>query len=86
MAAVYKEHKRAKTWSVRVRILGRSLFKSGFKSKAAAADGASEQQILLKGAAEPKGIGPSHTTLAVALRDYAHDSSALKESCSQEPG
>lgn len=70
MASLYKE---GAGWSARVRMNGKSGFKGGFKRRSDAADWARETELAFLNTQSAKGLGPSATSLAVALRDYAYD-------------
>lgn len=70
MASIYKE---GAGWSARVRMNGKSGFKGGFKRRSEAADWARATELAFLNAQPAKGMGPTATSLAVALRDYAYD-------------
>lgn len=63
--------KRGKTWDMRRRYKGHDLFVSGHKTAAAAQREMNEKVYQVDQLVKPFGAGPSKTTLAQALQDYA---------------
>lgn len=73
-----------KGWTARIRVKNHAEeFKSGFSTKQLAKDWAKPIETRLRSACAVKGPGPSKTTLAVALRDYAHAVTATQGGCVQ---
>lgn len=70
MAKPYKE---GPSWSFRLRIHGENIYRRGFSSEAAARKELNQLQHTLNSAGRPARQGPWRTTLAQALRDYAHE-------------
>ena len=71
MASIYKE---GLGYAARVRIKGKSAYKAGFKTKAAAQAWVREAETTLLGTHQQmKGFGPMGTTLAQAMRQHADD-------------
>lgn len=85
MATIFKRKsiRNGECWVARVRRQGRDET-SSFRSKRQAEAWAREQESNLDTAQHPRGLGPRHTTLAVALRDYAHLYSIRKKSIDAE--
>lgn len=76
--------KNAEPWSARVRMNGQSRYRSGFKSKREAEQWAREAEVeCARFDPRVKGLGPDHTSLAVGLRDYAHDFVVLQKGAKQ---
>lgn len=95
MASVYRESsknkkddskKKAEAWSARVRLNGQDRYRSGFKSKREAQKWAREAEVEVECSRHDrrvKGLGPDRSTLAVALRDYAHEFVVQQKGASQ---
>jgi integrase len=80
--ASYREVKNL--WTARVRVKNhRPEFKGGFETKTDAKAWAGPVEERLRNAHDVKGLGPSKTTLAVALRDYAYAVTATQGGCVQ---
>lgn len=83
-AQVKDQVKKAEVWSARVRLNGQSRYRSGFKSKREAQSWARETEMeCARFDPRVKGLGPDKTTLAVGLRDYAHDFVTLQKGAKQ---
>lgn len=93
MATVYRETSKSKkddqdkkstVWSARVRLNGQDRYRSGFKSKREAQQWAREAEMACSRLdRRVKGLGPDRSTLAVALRDYAHEFVVQQKGASQ---
>lgn len=93
MATVYREPgkasqadpgRKAGVWSARVRINGQDRYRSGFKSQREARRWATETEVeCARYDPRMKGAGPDHTSLAAALRDYAHDFVVMQKGAKQ---
>lgn len=83
-AQVKGQVKKAEVWSARVRLNGQDRYRSGFKSKREAQSWARETEVeCARYDPRVKGLGPDKTTLAVGLRDYAHDFVTLQKGAKQ---
>ena len=81
MASIYRE---GKGWAARARTSLHRRYTSGFRTHAEARAWARETESAVAKTKQPKGLGPQHTTLAMALRMYAEDFSVKKKGCVQE--
>lgn len=73
-----------KQWTVRIRVGNHpEQFKSGFRTKQDAKDWATPTENGLRNTHDVKGKGPSKTSLAVALRDYAYAVTVTQGGCVQ---
>ena len=80
--AYYRKFKSG--WTARVRVTGHAEeFESGFRTKKLASEWADPIETRLRNVHGVKGQGPSKTSLAVALRDYAHAVTATQGGCVQ---
>lgn len=71
-------------WTARIRVKNHPAeFEGGFRTKQDAKDWAEPIESRLRNAHGVKGLGPSKTTLAVALRDYAHAETVTQGGCVQ---
>lgn len=70
MAKPYKE---GAGWSFRLRVGGKDLYRSGFKTKADATCAMDALKAELCGAPSPSGLGPHRTSVGVAFSDYARE-------------
>ena len=78
------QDKKSAVWSARVRLNGQDRYRSGFKSKREAQSWARETEVeCARFDPRVKGLGPDKTTLAVGLRDYAHDFVVLQKGAKQ---
>ena len=85
MASIFKRNssRRGEYWVARVRRHGGDVSET-FPTRAAAVKWARDQESLQDTAQHPRGLGPKHTTLAQALRDYAHLYSVGKKGIQSE--
>lgn len=81
MAEAYKE---GKTYSARLRQDGHDVYVSGFKKKKDATAEAARRLAELTRGGRPKGLGPTRTTLAQALRDYGMERLPFMKGAEQE--
>lgn len=70
MAKPYQE---GKSWSIRLRIKGQDIYRSGFKSAAEARKEAERLRVHATGAATPQHRGPWKTTVGEAMQLYARE-------------
>jgi integrase len=84
MASIVKrQNQRGDRWVARVRRRGRDVCES-FATKRQAEAWARDQESLLDTSPHARGLGPRHTTVAAALRDYANLYSIQKKGIQSE--
>lgn len=84
MPKAAKPYQEGATWSMRRRVLGQDLYVSGKPNKTAAAKAMEALVAPLVARGRPKGWGPSNTTLAQSLLDYALESLPFRKGAVQD--